>query len=273
MRAALIQMRASMNKEENLDRAEVFLKEAARQGADVACLQEMFATWFFAQRLDPAAQALAEPVDGPTVSRIRSVARTLGLLVVVPFYERAMAGELYNSVVLVDGWGEILGVYRKHHIPMSSHFQEKFYFRPGNTGYRVFDTPIGRIGLLICYDRHFPEAARVVGLAGAEVVFVPTATTRRGPSRLAWEVELRGHAIANGYFVGGVNRVGTELESEYYGSSLFIDPIGQVLCQAGDTDEEVLVADLDRARLEEVRRSWPFYRDRRPETYRPLTEL
>jgi N-carbamoylputrescine amidase len=183
-----------------------------------------------------------------------------------------MAGELYNTTAVVDATGTVLGIYRKHHIPMSSHFQEKFYFRPGNTGYPVFATPLGRIGILICYDRHFPEAARMVGLGGAEVVFVPTATTLRGFSRSVWEIELRAHAIANGYFVGGVNRVGTEFDSQYYGSSLFIDPIGQIVCQAGDTDDQVLVADLDPGRLEEVRRTWPLYRDRRPETYHRVAE-
>ena len=271
MQAALIQMAASMEKKENLDRAEALLREAHQRGAQVACLQEMFATWFFAQKLDPQYQALAEPLDGQTVSRMRAVARALGMIVVVPFYERAMPGELYNSAALVDAGGAVLGVYRKHHIPMSSHFQEKAYFRPGNAGYPVFETPVGRLGIMICYDRHFPEAARSLGLNGAEVVFVPTATTTRGFSRSVWEAELRGHAIANGFFVGGVNRVGTEFESQYYGASVFIDPIGQVIAQAGDKDE-VLVADLDPARLEEVRLKWPFYRDRRPDSYGRLVQ-
>ena len=271
MRAALIQMKASIERKENHDRAEELLREAARQGAHVACLQEIFATWFFPQTLDPEHQELAEPIDGSTVSRMRAVARALHLWVVVPFYERVMPGELYNAAVLVDATGEIVGHYRKHHIPMSSHFQEKFYFRPGNLGYPVFDTPHARIGIMICYDRHFPEAARSLGLNGAQVVFVPTATTRRGFSRSVWEAELRGHAIANGYFVGGVNRVGKELESDYYGASLFIDPIGQTLAQAGD-GEEVLVSELSMERLEEVRRAWPFFRDRRPESYGRLVQ-
>jgi beta-ureidopropionase len=271
MRAALIQMKASMNREENHDRAEEFLKEAARRGVEVACLQEIFATWFFPQTLDPESQDLAEPIDGPTVSRMRTAAQALGLWIVVPFYERAMAGELYNAAVLVDAQGAIVGHYRKHHLPMSSHFQEKFYFRPGNLGYPVFDTPYGRVGIMICYDRHFPEAARALGLNGAEVVFVPTATTLRGFSRSVWEAELRGHAIANSYFVGGVNRVGTERESDYYGASIFIDPIGQTVAQAGD-QEEVLVAELNLERLEEVRRAWPFFRDRRPDSYRRLVQ-
>lgn len=267
MRAALIQMKASMSKEESLDRATEFLQEAARQGAQVACLQEIFATWFFAQTLDPKAQELAEPVDGLTVTRMSKVAKDLRMVVIVPFYERVMAGELYNSAAFVDETGTVRGLYRKHHIPMSSHFQEKFYFRPGNLGYPVWDTPHGRVGIMICYDRHFPEAARSLGLNGAQVVFVPSATTVRGFSRSVWEPELRGHAIANGFFVGGVNRVGTELESQYYGSSVFIDPIGQVVAQASDSKEEVLVADLDFRRIEDVRQAWPFYRDRRPESY------
>ena len=267
VRAALIQMRGSEKREENLDRAEALLAEAARGGARLACLQELFATWFFAQVLDPAAQGWAEPLDGPTVSRMRRVARAHRMVLVVPFYEKVKAGELYNSAALVDDAGEVLGVYRKHHLPLSSHFQEKFYFRPGNAGIPVWDTPVGRIGIMIGYDRHFPESARMLGLGGAEIVFVPTATTRRGFSGSVWEIELRAHAIANGFFVGGVNRVGTERESEYYGRSLWIDPIGGIVTQASETDEEALVADLDLARVEEVRRVWPFFRDRRPEAY------
>lgn len=267
MRAALIQMKASMKREENLDRAEALLRDAARQGAQVACLQEMFATWFFAQKLDPVYQELAEPADGPSLGRMRGVARALGLYVVVPYYERVMAGELYNAAAFVDPTGTVLGTYRKHHIPMSSHFQEKAYFRPGNAGYPTWDTPHGRVGIMICYDRHFPEAARCLALNGAQVIFVPTATTRRGFSRAVWEAELRGHAIANGVFVGGVNRVGTELDSEYYGASILLDPIGQTVAQAGEKDDEVLVADLGMDRLEEIRRAWPFYRDRRPDSY------
>lgn len=271
MRAALIQMPASMNKGENLERAESLIREAGKQGAEIACLQELFATWFFAQKFDPNAQDLAEPLGGPTVSRMRAAARALQLMVVVPFYERAMAGELYNAAALIDAAGEIVGVYRKHHIPMASHFQEKLYFRPGNTGFPVWDTPIGRIGMMICYDRHFPECARVLGLNGAEVVFVPTATTLRGFSRSVWEIELRAHAIANGYFVAAVNRVGTEFESTYYGASLFIDPIGHIIRQGGEA-EEVVVADLDLHRVQEVRRTWAFYRDRRPEAYKRIIE-
>ena len=194
MRAALVQMSATDDVAENLARTEANLEAAKGAGADVVCLQECFNTWFFAQRIDPRAQALAEPIDGLSVSRMRAAAKRLGLFVVVPFYERAMAGELYNTAILVDDGGEIRGTYRKHHLPMSSHFNEKFYFRPGNTGFPVFATPHGRVGIMICYDRHFPESARALGLGGAEYVFVPTATTTRGYSRSVWETELRAHA-------------------------------------------------------------------------------
>lgn len=266
MRTALIQMRASMSRDENLDRAAQMVETAAKDGAKVVCLQECFATWFFPQRIDPKAQEIAEPLDGPTVTRMRKLAKALAITLVVPFYERKMAGELYNAAAVVDRTGEVLGVYRKHHIPMSARFNEKFYFRPGNSGFPVFETAEGRIGIMICYDRHFPEAARMLGLAGAEVIFVPTAACSPFAAK-AWEVELRGHAIANGVFVAGVNRVGTEFESTYFGGSLFIDPLGEVLARAGSEAEEVLVANLDRKRLEEVRLVWPFYRDRRPEAY------
>lgn len=271
MRAALIQMRASMEREANLDRAEAMVEEAVRLGAGVVCLQECFATWFFPQRIDPKDQDLAEPLDGPSVTRMRSLAKKLHIVMIVPFYERAMAGELYNAAAIINDAGECIGVYRKHHIPMSARFNEKFYFRPGNRGFPVFDTPQGKIGMMICYDRHFPESARMLGLAGAEVVFVPTAACSDF-ARKAWEVELRGHAIANGVFIAAVNRVGKELDSDYFGASIFVDPIGQVIAQASGTEEEVLVADLERARLEATRSVWPFYRDRRPEAYAPIVE-
>ncbi|MFI4986590.1 MAG: nitrilase-related carbon-nitrogen hydrolase [Alphaproteobacteria bacterium] len=271
MRTALIQMRAAMERKENLDHAEAMVERAARGGAKVVCLQECFPTWFFPQRIDPKDQELAEPLDGPSVTRMRGVAKRLGLVMIVPFYERVMAGELYNAAAVVDAAGDVLGVYRKHHIPMSARFNEKFYFRPGNKGFPVFATREGRIGVMICYDRHFPEAARLLSLAGAETIFVPTAACSEF-ARKAWEVELRGHAIANGVFVAGVNRVGKELESDYFGASVFIDPIGQVIAQASASEEEVLIADLGRARLEEVRRVWPFYRDRRPDAYARIVE-
>ncbi|HLI11643.1 MAG TPA: nitrilase-related carbon-nitrogen hydrolase [Alphaproteobacteria bacterium] len=266
MRIGLVQMKSSMKRDENLDRAEAFVADAAGRGARVVCLQECFATWFFPQRLNPDDQGLAEPIDGVTVSRMRAVARKLKVVLVVPFYERAMPGELYNSAAIVDAAGEILGLYRKHHIPMSARFNEKFYFRPGNKGFPVFETTEGRIGVMICYDRHFPESARMLGLGGAEAIFVPTAACSAF-ARKAWEVELRGHAIANGVFVAGVNRVGVEYDSTYFGASVVIDPIGEIIAQASETAEETLVVDLDQARLEAVRKVWPFYRDRRPDAY------
>ena len=266
MRAALIQTTASTDLKKNLEKTTSFLKDAADQGAELVCLQECFNTWFFPQRISPEDQALAESLDGPSITRICEAASRYKLHIIAPFYEKAMSGELYNAAALIDDSGNILGNYRKHHLPMSSHFNEKFYFRPGNIGFPVFETVLGKIGIMICYDRHFPEAARMLGLAGAEYVFVPTATTKRGFSRSVWEIELRAHAIANGYYVAGVNRVGTELESEYYGASLFVDPIGEIIAQADDK-ETVLVVDLPRERIDEVRRVWPFFRDRRPDAY------
>lgn len=271
MQVGLIQFEASMTVSENLDRCEELLARARDQGAEIVCLQECFNTWFFAQRIDPAAQSLAEPEDGPSVTRMREAALRLGLHIVVPYYERAMPGELYNATVVIDDAGEIVGRYRKHHLPMSSHFNEKYYFRPGNLGFPVVPTRLGRVGVMICYDRHFPEAARALGLAGAEIVFVPTATTTRGFSRSVWEPELRGHAIANGFWVVGVNRVGTEYESSYYGASVVVDPIGQIHAQCGEA-EEVLVTEVSLARVEEVRQVWPFYRDRRPDAYASLVK-
>ena len=269
MRAALVQMSAGEDVAENLARTEARLEAAKRERADVVCLQECFNTWFFAQRIDARAQALAEPVDGPSVTRMRACAKRLGLFLVVPFYERAMAGELYNTALLVDDRGrdprdlpqapppdelalqrEVLLPPREHGLPGLRHaawaYRDHDLLRPPLPGVR-------------------PGPRR----RGAEYVFVPTATTTRGYSRSVWETELRAHAIANGFYVAGVNRVGVELESTYYGASVFIDPIGEIVAQAGDGDE-VLVADLPRARIEEVREVWPFYRDRRPDAYASL---
>ena len=179
---------------------------------------------------------------------MREAAKRLGLHLVVPFYERAMAGELYNSAALVDDSGELRGVYRKHHLPMSSHFNEKFYFRPGNTGFPVFDTPLGRIGVMICYDRHFPEGARCLGLNGAEIVFNPSATVA-GLSQYLWKLEQPAHAVANGYFMGCNNRVGIEAPwgiGEFYGSSYFVDPRGNFLAEGSEDSDELVVADMDQ---------------------------
>jgi N-carbamoylputrescine amidase len=197
------------------------------------------------------------------------------MVIVVPVYEREFAGVYYNTAAVIDADGTYLGKYRKNHIPHTAGFWEKFFFKPGNLGYPVFDTRYAKVGVYICYDRHFPEGARLLGLGGAEIVFNPSATVA-GLSQYLWKLEQPAHAVANGYFMGCINRVGIEPPWEigrYYGSSYFVDPRGNTLTQGSEDKSELVVAEMDFAMIEEVRRVWQFFRDRRPETYGPLTSL
>jgi len=207
---------------------------------------------------------------------MRELARDHGMALVVPFYEEAQPGVYYNSAVVIERDGSVLGKYRKTHIPqVGPCFWEKYYFKPGNLGYPVFETSVGRVGLIICYDRHFPEVARQLGLKGAQLVFNPSATVE-SLSRYLWELEQPAHAVANGYWIAAINRVGTEEplnSNRFYGSSYFCDPRGQIVARASEDSDEVLVADLDLDRAREVRNTWQFLRDRRPETYQELTQL
>ena len=215
----------------------------------------------------------AEPIpDGPTVQRMMRLAKETGMVLVVPIYEKEDDGFLYNTAAVIERDGTYLGKYRKTHIPHVGGFWEKFYFRPGNMGYPIFDTSVGRIGVYICYDRHFPEGWRALGLAGAKIVFNPSATSR-GLSMYLWNLEQPAAAVANEYFIGAINRVGKEPfgTNDFYGSSYFVNPRGQIIGdQASDTEEELVVRDLDMDMLEEVRKVWAFYRDRRPDAYGPL---
>ena len=276
IRAAVIQAEANMPKEEAVDKHVELIAKAAADGAQVTCLQEIFHGPYFCAEQDPKWYATAEPEDGPTVTRMREVAREHNMVLVVPWYEEAQTGVYYNSAAVIERDGTILGKYRKTHIPhVGPCFWEKYYFKPGNLGYPVFDTSIGRVGLIICYDRHFPEVARAVGLQGAELVFNPSATVE-SLSRYLWELEQPAHAVANGFWIAAVNRVGVEAplnSHKFYGSSYFCDPRGQIVCQASDTEDEVLVCDVDLDRIREVRTTWQFLRDRRPETYGFMTEL
>jgi len=217
----------------------------------------------------------AEPDDGPTVKRMQALARKHKMALVVPFYEEAQTGVYYNTAVLIENDGTVLGKYRKTHIPhVGPCFWEKFYFKPGNLGYPVWDTSVGRVGILICYDRHFPEPARALGLKGAELVFNPSATVK-SLSRYLWELEQPAHAVANGYWIGAINRVGVEKplnEAQFYGSSYFCDPRGRIVGKASETEDEVLVCDLDLDMNREVRNTWQFLRDRRPESYEDLVK-
>ncbi|MBI2368846.1 MAG: acyltransferase [Deltaproteobacteria bacterium] len=270
-RVALVQMACGEESEANVQRALDYVKMAAGEGANIVALQEVFPHRFFPQHMDKKFFALAEPVPGPTIDRVRRAAREHGVVVMAPIFEREVEGVYYNTAVLIDERGEILGKYRKHHIPFSDHFMEKFYFKPGNLGFPVFQTSFGRIGMYICYDRHFPEGARILGLRGAQIVLIPVASSRP-VAREAYEIELRALAIANQYFVCAVNRVGREDDSLYFGNSLVVDPQGRILAQANGERDELLLADLDLDRLAEVRDHWLFYRDRRPEAYGPLAE-
>ncbi|HUP32858.1 MAG TPA: nitrilase-related carbon-nitrogen hydrolase [Gaiellaceae bacterium] len=275
VRAALVQAHANLTKEATVAKHVEMIETAAAQGAQITCLQEIFFGPYFCAEQDPKWFETAERDDGPTVQTMRELARKHEMVLVVPLFEKEAAGVFYNTAVVIDADGSVLGKYRKTHIPqVGPIFWEKYFFKPGNLGYPVFDTRVGRIGVFICYDRHFPEPARLLGLKGAQIAFNPSATIE-SLSRHLWELEQPAHAVANGYFVGAVNRIGEELVpgARFYGSSYFCDPRGQIVAQASDTDEEVLVADLDLELIDEVRTTWQFFRDRRPETYSELAEL
>jgi len=273
VRAALTQVRWTGDKESMIDVHEKHLRDAADQGAQLVCFQELFYGPYFCQVQDAAYYAYAESVPGPTVERFSALAAELGTVVVLPVYEEEQPGVLYNTAAVIDADGRYLGKYRKTHIPHVRGFWEKFYFRPGNLGYPVFDTAVGRVGVYICYDRHFPEGWRALGLNGAEIVLNPSATSR-GLSNYLWRLEQPAAAVANEYYVGAINRVGVEDlgDDDFYGTSYFVDPEGAFVGEpADDHEEELVVRDLDLDLLRVVRDRWQFYRDRRPDAYDDLT--
>ena len=250
------------------------IHDAGKQGVQILCLQEIFNGPYFCPSQDRRWYDATEPVPGPTVEKLAPIARKYQMAMVIPVYEREQAGVYYNTAAILDADGSYLGKYRKTHIPQVAGFWEKFFFRPGNLGYPVFKTRYATIGAYICYDRHFPEGARALGLAGAEIVYNPSATVA-GLSQHLWKIEQPAHAVANGYFVGASNRVGTEGPwsiGKFYGSSYFVDPRGQFVANASEDQDELLVATLDLDMIEEVRRTWQFFRDRRPDAYGPLVE-
>jgi N-carbamoylputrescine amidase len=284
---ALVQMSVSSNPDENLARAATRVEEAARAGAEAVCLPELFRFPYFCQREDPSWFDLAEPLSGPTTEALRKVARQSGVVVVAPFFERRAPGVYHNSAAVIDADGEIRGVYRKMHIPDDPAYYEKFYFTPGDLGFRAFDTRVGRLGTLICWDQWYPEAARLAALRGASVLLYPTAIGWHrhekdlvgAAQRDAWRTIQRAHAIANGVYVAVVNRVGQELPAgaaspeagiEFWGSSFLADPFGVMVAEASPDREEILMAEVDPRRIEDVRRHWPFLRDRRIDAYQGL---
>lgn len=284
-RIGLIQMSCGPDPAENLAKAAWRIREAAGRGAQVICLQELFRTPYFCRQERAELFRLAEPVPGPTTNSLGALARELGAVIVAPVFERRGPGMYHNSAAVLDADGALLGVYRKMHIPEDPLYFEKFYFTPGDTGVPCFQTRYGRIAVLICWDQWFPEAARMAALGGASVIFYPTAIgwhpaekAEHGEDQVnAWMNVQRGHAIANGIYVAAVNRVGVEGPPEacleFWGNSFVADPFGRIMAQASRTGEEILLADVDPARVEEVRQHWPLLRDRRTDAYAPLLKL
>jgi len=283
IRIALIQMASTTSPETNLEKAVGFIHEAARMGAQVVCLQELFRSQYFCQTENASLFDLAEPIPGPTTKELGAVARQHGIALVASLFERRDAGVYHNTAVVFDTDGSILGTYRKMHIPDDPLYHEKFYFTPGDQGFRPINTRFGKIGVLVCWDQWFPEAARLMALQGAKILFYPTAIGWHPAEKIrygnvhqeAWKTIQRAHAIANGIYVAAVNRVGHEVlvgeGIEFWGNSFVADPMGVILKEASTKQEEILVVDCDLAYLEEVRRNWPFFRDRRIDSYEPIS--
>jgi beta-ureidopropionase len=262
-------------KQSMIDKHVALIAQAADRGAQVVCLQELFYGPYFCAEQEKKWYDLVERIpEGPTTRLMADLARKRQLVLIVPIYEEEMSGVYYNTAAVIDADGSYLGKFRKIHIPqVAPGFWEKFYFRPGNLGYPVFDTQVAKIGVYICYDRHFPEGARCLGLGGAEIVFNPSATVA-GLSEYLWKLEQPAHAVANAYWVGAINRPGYEEPwriGEFYGQSYFCDPRGQIVAQGSRDTDDVVVADLDLKMIREARNTWQFYRDRRPETYGAIT--
>jgi len=261
-------------KKSMIDKHVDLIGQAAEKGAQLVCLQELFYGPYFCAEQDKRWYEMVERIpDGPTMKLMCELAKKHEIVLVVPIYEEEMTGVFYNTAGVIDSDGTYLGKYRKHHIPhCDPGFWEKFYFRPGNLGYPVFDTRVGKVGVYICYDRHFPEGARCLGLNGAEIVLNPSATVA-GLSEYLWKLEQPAHAVANQYFVGAINRPGTEGPwniGEFYGNSYWCDPRGQFLAEGSRDTDDIVMADMDLDVIREVRNTWQFFRDRRPETYEPI---
>jgi N-carbamoylputrescine amidase len=288
-RVGLVQMSCSPDPDVNLDRAADRVRDAAREGAQIVCLPELFRTQYFCQREDVQLFDLAEPIPGPSTERLSAIAREEGVVVIASLFERRAPGLYHNTAAILQTDGSLAGIYRKMHIPDDPLYYEKFYFTPGDLGYRAFDTAVGRIGSLVCWDQWYPEGARITALQGANVLFYPTAIgwhpaekEEYGTAQYdAWQTIQRAHAIANGVYVAGVNRVGKEHGDirgnraegpglEFWGGSFLADPFGRVVTQASHDSEEILIGEVNLKHLEDVRRNWPFLRDRRIDSYEPI---
>ena len=289
-RVGLVQMSATSDPEKNLERAMDHVRNAAKSSAQIVCLPELFQTQYFCQREDPALFDLAEPIPGPVTAKLSVLAKELGIVLVASLFEKRAAGIYHNTAVIFDANGELRGIYRKMHIPDDPLYYEKYYFTPGDLGFRAFDTKVGRVGTLVCWDQWYPEGARLTALQGAHLIFYPTAIGWHPSEKAefgvaqhdAWRTIQRAHAIANGVYVAVVNRVGFETGNirgdsapgaglEFWGGSFLCDPFGRVIAEASHDKEEILIGEVDLKILEDIRRNWPFLRDRRIDSYAPIT--
>ncbi len=280
VQVGIVQMSCTANKHENLQKAIVKVKEAATKGAQIVCLQELFTSLYFCDVEDHDNFQLAEAIPGPSTDELSTVAAELGVVIIASLFEKRAQGLYHNTTAVIDADGAYLGKYRKMHIPDDPGFYEKFYFTPGDLGYKVFKTKFATIGVLICWDQWYPEAARITALMGAEILFYPTAigwaTTQDEATNVeqynAWQTIQRSHAVANGVHVVSVNRVGEEAGVQFWGGSFFANPFGTVIHQTTHTDEEVIVQELDLNKTDYYRTHWPFLRDRRIDSYQPITK-
>ena len=289
-RVGLVQMSATPDPDKNLQRAQDYVRNAAKSGAQIVCLPELFQTQYFCQREDPALFDLAESIPGPVTAKLSALAKELGIVLVASLFEKRAAGIYHNTAVMFDANGELRGIYRKMHIPDDPLYYEKYYFTPGDLGFRAFDTNVGRVGTLVCWDQWYPEGARLTALQGAHLIFYPTAIGWHPSEKSdfgaaqhdAWRTIQRAHAIANGVYVAVVNRVGFETGDirgdsapgaglEFWGGSFLCDPFGRVIAEASHDQEEILLGEVDLKSLEDIRRNWPFLRDRRIDSYAPIT--
>lgn len=280
VKLGLIQMRVGADPRRNLAKAVERIRQGARKGAQIVCLQELFISRYFPQSEDPKFFRLAEPIPGPTTDSLCRLARVEKIVLVASVFEKRAPGIYHNTAVVIDADGSILGRYRKMHVPDDPCYYEKFYFTPGDLGFPTFKTRYGKIGVLVCWDQWFPEAARLISLSGAQIIFYPTAIgwlsgEPRGTARAqrcAWELIQRGHAVANGVYVAAANRVGREGKLNFWGSSFVVDPFGTIVAHAGEDQEEILLARCDLKKIDETRQNWPFLRDRRIDAYGAITE-
>lgn len=278
VKVGIIQVTADKNPSKNHAKAKAKIREAAKRGARIICLQELYKTLYFCQTESHAQFRHAEPANGETICEFSELARETKSVLIIPFFERRAAGVYHNSAAVIDADGAVLGIYRKMHIPDDPNFYEKFYFTPGDLGFKVFDTRYGRISVLICWDQWYPEGARIAALKGAQILFYPTAIgwhdsdqKASAGQKTAWETIQRSHAVANGVFVAAPNRVGREGKLNFWGRSFICGPFGNILVQAGEKREEILIAECDLDQIESVRQHWPFLRDRRIDAYGPVT--